>query len=232
MTPAPPRRCEYASSPTHFAEYGYALAQSLARSADVLVVASEENTKRTGQRCKLPSMLGGNVCRAHGGAAPQTRAKAQRRLQPAADVLVQRLLSFALDGNVPDAVALQAIRDALDRAGLKPGVEVGMTVKPYESILEQVESGSRAEFRRSRGVADDTEHPPALADTPRELTTADADAPIDAEIVDDGTELIAAMRRSGRVTDDGQPNHTRRDRTRLSAAHGGGNRPASGHHDA
>jgi hypothetical protein len=132
-------------------------------------------------------MLGGNVCRAHGGAAPQTRAKAQRRLQQAADVLVQRLLSFALDGNAPDAVALQAIRDALDRAGLKPGVEVGMTVKPYESILEQIESGSRAEFRRSRGVADDTEHPPALADTPRELTTADADAPIDAEIVGPGS---------------------------------------------
>jgi hypothetical protein len=40
---APLRVCLIA---THFAEYGYALAQSLARSADVLVVASEENTKR------------------------------------------------------------------------------------------------------------------------------------------------------------------------------------------
>ena len=52
-------------------------------------------SKRTGERCgRLPSMLGGNVCRSHGGAAPQTRAKAQRRLQQAADVLVQRLSGF------------------------------------------------------------------------------------------------------------------------------------------
>ena len=62
--------------------------------------------------------LGGNVCRAHRGAAPQTRVKAQRRLQQAAEALVQRLLSFALGGNVADPVALQAIRDALARAGL------------------------------------------------------------------------------------------------------------------
>jgi len=51
--------------------------------------------------------------------------KAQRRLQQAAEALVQRLLSFALGGNVADPVALQAIRDALARAGLSPktGIE-------------------------------------------------------------------------------------------------------------
>lgn len=43
-------------------------------------------SKRTGERCQLPSMLGGNVCRSHGGAAPQTRAKAKRRLEQASDV--------------------------------------------------------------------------------------------------------------------------------------------------
>jgi hypothetical protein len=86
-------------------------------------------------------MLGGNVCRSHGGAAPQTKAKAQRRLQQAADALVQRLLSFALDGKVADPVALQAIRDALDRAGMKPGIDVGVTVKPFESIFEAMEMG-------------------------------------------------------------------------------------------
>ena len=87
-------------------------------------------SKRTGERCRLPSMLGGNVCRSHGGAAPQTRAKAQRRLQQAADVLVQRLLSFALDGRVADPVALAAIRDALDRAGLNPKTAIEIEVKP------------------------------------------------------------------------------------------------------
>jgi hypothetical protein len=40
--------------------------------------------------------------------------------------LVQRLVGFAFDGDAPDAVALAAIRDARDRAGLntKTAVEV------------------------------------------------------------------------------------------------------------
>jgi hypothetical protein len=94
--------------------------------------------------------------------------RAQHRLQQAADVLVQRLLSFALDGNVADPVALQAIRGALDRAGLKPGIDVDVRLKPFESIFEQVESGeSRAEFRGESVMelieAQDDDEQPALA---------------------------------------------------------------------
>jgi hypothetical protein len=59
---------------------------------------------------------GANVCRVHGGSAPQVEAAARRRLDQAADVLVQRLLAFALDSDAPDNIALQTIRDALDRA--------------------------------------------------------------------------------------------------------------------
>src|SRR5262245_17782899 len=78
-------------------------------------------------------MLGGKVCRSHGGAAPQVTAKAQRRLQQAVDALVQRLVGMALDGDVQDHVALQAIRDALDRAGLgaKQAVSVEVKLQPY-----------------------------------------------------------------------------------------------------
>ena len=45
-------------------------------------------------------------------------AAAKRRLDQAADALVATLLGIALDGDVPDAVALAVIRDTLDRAGL------------------------------------------------------------------------------------------------------------------
>ena len=62
---------------------------------------------RTGERCKRPAILGGNVCYHHGGNAPQVKAKALRRLQQAADALVQRLLGMALDGDAPDHVALR-----------------------------------------------------------------------------------------------------------------------------
>jgi hypothetical protein len=82
-------------------------------------------------------MLGGNVCRMHGGSAPQVKAAAKRRLEQAADVLVQRLLGFALDGEVPDPVALADIRDALDRAGLNPktAVEVEVSTAPWQEAF-------------------------------------------------------------------------------------------------
>jgi hypothetical protein len=133
-------------------------------------------SKQTGQRCRQPAALGGNVCRIHGGAAPQTRAKAQRRLQQAADVLVQRLLSFALDDNVSDNVAIVAIRDALDRAGLKPGIDVSVTAKLFESIFDHVETGTRSDYRRSQGIEDTTDEQPAL------------DAPIEVEVLEDWLE--------------------------------------------
>ena len=37
--------------------------------------------RRNGLPCKAWAILGGYVCRTHGGAAPQVRAKAQERLQ-------------------------------------------------------------------------------------------------------------------------------------------------------
>lgn len=139
--------------------------------------------RRNGQPCKSMAARGANVCRVHGGSAPQVKRAAQRRLQQAADVLTERLLGFALDGDVPDAIALAAVRDALDRAGLKPGVEIEVTAKPYEEILDNLgalEGGSRAEWRREHGIADNT--PTALVAS---LSVPGADEPIDAELVDD-----------------------------------------------
>ena len=130
--------------------------------------------KRNGEPCKAMAARGANVCRVHGGSAPQVKAAAQRRLQNAADVLVERLLGFALDGQAPDAFALQAVRDALDRAGMNPKTGVEIEVKPYQAIFEQMESGgSRAEHRRSMGIEDESD--------PSAITTGSHDEPIDAD---------------------------------------------------
>ena len=142
-------------------------------------------SKRTGQRCRRASMLGGNVCRAHGGAAPQTKAKAQRRLQQAADALVQRRRGRALPGEGADHLALAAIRDALDRAGLsaKTAVEVEVALKPWEQIADDafttIESGSLAAYRAARGG----QPPPALADTAWAAT--EEDLIVEAEVIGD-----------------------------------------------
>lgn len=138
-------------------------------------------SKRTGERCKLPSMLGGNVCRAHGGAAPQTRAKAQRRLAQAADVLVQRLLNFALDGDTPDHVALQAIRDALDRAGLGAKQSVELSAKepePWEEMFMDFARVSRERHARLKRGEPELSAPAHDGAEPMEI--------VDAELVDDG----------------------------------------------
>jgi hypothetical protein len=138
---------------------------------------------RTGEPCKRPAMLGGNVCRSHGGAAPQVKAKAQRRLQQAADALVQRLLGMALDGDTPDHVALQAIRDALDRAGLGAKQSVELSAKrpePWEEMMMDFARTSRErQSALERGKPEPT-GPARKADEPMEV--------VDAEVVDDGPE--------------------------------------------
>jgi hypothetical protein len=123
-------------------------------------------------------MDGQRVCGSHGGRAPQARRKAKQRLEEAADRMARELLKMATDANVSDAVKLSAIRDALDRAGLNPKTAVEVTAKPYEMLLDntpRLQGGSRAEWRRSQGIADES---------PRALPAANPSQPMDAEVID------------------------------------------------
>jgi hypothetical protein len=129
-------------------------------------------------------MLGGNVCYHHGGNAPQVKAKAQRRLQQAADALVQRLLGFALDCKVAEPVALQAIRDALDPAGLGAKQSVELSAKqsePWEEMFMDFARTTRAEHAARRGEPFPAPALPAQPDI------------VDAEVVDDGPETQPHM---------------------------------------
>ena len=81
------------------------------------------HSSRTGDPCKKAAIKGHNVCRYHGGAAPQIKQAARTRLENAADLMAKQLLGIALTAD-SDGVKLAAIRDALDRAGLKAPSEV------------------------------------------------------------------------------------------------------------
>ena len=50
------------------------------------------HSSRTGEPCKLPPLRGMQVCRSHGGAAPQVKAKARQRIEAAADRMARELL--------------------------------------------------------------------------------------------------------------------------------------------
>jgi len=133
--------------------------------------------RKNGEQCRKFAIAGSNVCRTHGGAAKQVRQAARVRLANAADRMARELLKMATDDDVSDSVKLAAIRDALDRGGISVKAEIEVTAKPYESIFEKLEGGSR-EAHRSGSP------PPALADHTHQLPTANRE-PIDAQIVDD-----------------------------------------------
>lgn len=142
--------------------------------------------RKTGDRCKNVARLGTNVCDFHGAKAPQVKRKARQRIEEAADRMACELLRMAIDDKVADSVKLAAIRDALDRAGLAARtaveVEVG-PLKPWEQImsgLTELEGGSRAEFRRSRGIPDSSDTGRSSGEGAGETL-----APIDAEVLDD-----------------------------------------------
>jgi hypothetical protein len=108
-----------------------------------------------GEQCKNASLAGATVCRYHAGAATQVVHAARIRLQNAADKMARELLGMATDPSVSDSVKLAAIRDALDRAGLKPVTAVDLEVQPNR--------GKRFSRESRRSLRDNVirrKHPP------------------------------------------------------------------------
>ncbi|QYB02735.1 hypothetical protein I1A62_37000 [Rhodococcus sp. USK10] len=129
-------------------------------------------------------MKGQNICKNHGGAAPQARRKAAERILLAQDLAAAKLVELMNDPKVPPGVQRMAAADLLDRGGnvaahvlAIPGL--GGTDKPWEVLFESMLGGSRAESRAQRGVQD-REPPKWLTD---EIAAAEI---VDAEVVDEG----------------------------------------------
>lgn len=89
-------------------------------------------TNNRGQPCRAYPVHGATVCRAHGGAAPQVRAKAEQRILAAADPAAAKLVQLMGDKRVPPQVQLAAARDLLDRAGLTKTSQVEVALRPFE----------------------------------------------------------------------------------------------------
>lgn len=104
--------------------------------------------KSTGKPCKTKPITGGFVCRKHGGAAPQVKAKALQR--------VKDMLADAID---PDRalreaarVAYSNIKDLFDENGaLKPMKDWPADVAPVVSSVKV----ARANLNKNDGQFDD-----------------------------------------------------------------------------
>lgn len=71
-------------------------------------------SKRTGKPCPMPAISGATVCRMHGGAAPQVKAKAAERLMALQPKAIQTLDALLGRDEFP-TVQLGAAKDVLDR---------------------------------------------------------------------------------------------------------------------
>lgn len=69
--------------------------------------------RTTGNQCKRRPILGGTVCKMHGGGAPQVIKKALERLAALVDPAIARLAVVVDDED--SRVALAAAKDILDR---------------------------------------------------------------------------------------------------------------------
>lgn len=94
--------------------------------ADPMTPRCSAMSKQTGEQCRQRPVQGGTVCRFHGGAAPQTKAAAEQRLQEkAATEAVAKLLPKLADATpVKDPVDQMerlagALATMLDKVGEK-----------------------------------------------------------------------------------------------------------------
>lgn len=122
-------------------------------------------SSQSGKPCRAPAIKGGTVCVAHGGAAPQVKDAARRRLLEAVDPLMAELIRLALHGD-SESVRVAATKDALDRAGLgaKQVIESEVTIHDGSEVDREIarlaaELAGRAEGRTPGGtpVAGDRE---------------------------------------------------------------------------
>ncbi len=66
------------------------------------------HAKGTGLRCKNNAITGSNVCRNHGGSAPQVKRKAAERLKEARDLALQKFVDYLTAGTVDAKTTLDA----------------------------------------------------------------------------------------------------------------------------
>jgi hypothetical protein len=96
-------------------------------------------SKRSQKPCNNPAIMGGTVCRMHGGGAPQVQASARERMMALQPLAIQTIHSLLQREEFP-TVQLGAAREVFDRTEGKPAQAVALTGgdgKPLEIIISK-----------------------------------------------------------------------------------------------
>lgn len=115
------------------------------------------HSKQSGKQCGRDAIKGGRVCHVHGGSAPQVRAAAQARLLALVDPALAELSNLLKAKQ--ESARLGAVKDVLDRAGLKEAqkIELDATVtekqfdfskltsEQLDSVLKMLEQAAKTE---------------------------------------------------------------------------------------
>ena len=97
-------------------------------------------TNRQGNPCRQTAIPGGTVCVYDGGAAPQVKAAAERRLLAAVDPAITALVELLQDAE-RDSDRLRAITLILDRAGITQTQQVDvLTASFLEAEIARMET--------------------------------------------------------------------------------------------
>ena len=91
--------------------------------------------------CLRPATPGADVCVVHGGYIPQVKAAARARLALASDMVVGRMLEIALNPKTAHKDAIAAMNSVLDRAGIKSGFEIDVTMPQWQQGLRKLFEG-------------------------------------------------------------------------------------------
>ena len=109
-------------------------------------VSCTAKAKSTGVRCGNAPIPGGNVCRIHGGAAPQVRtASARRVLEALVGPALYHLRAVLEDTETPPNVRLAAAKDILDRMGYRSPERIEViTIGLVEAEIARLEAEQAA----------------------------------------------------------------------------------------
>jgi hypothetical protein len=105
---------------------------------------------RVTRPCLRWPMRGSNVCMVHGGGTQASRARAQERLQAAAERASGILVKIALDEGTPIKQRLRALEGILDRTGIRSGVDIALETKKYQDVWDEI-SRALEEERQKNG---------------------------------------------------------------------------------